>query len=718
MNVRRKRRIRLLCLALVSALLAVTLAGCTGGAAVKIRLSSQEAYVPESAGDAFHLVSESALERMESTDELSLYFDKNNAGIAVKNANGELLCASLGAFADSCGLSAVFNMTVRGEDGRLYHLNAQDNCAVFGAFRAVKTEAGFSVNYSLALSKEDALISVEALPKGVLRADVTLLFTLDGGALCLSCDCASLYVSEGYTVVSLMLLPGLASDIPSKGGFYLLPDGCGAYADVSGKAPKDISYTYSYGGTDVTAGGMGTAASLPAFAFGNAAMSVCVTAESGEALLSIAYWRTAGETGGAVYPAFTLAASEEKDGNVYLGPSYGGSLSLRYTFLGAGRGFADLSTVCRERLVRRAILPAGTLTAASNTPFLLTAVGALNSKSSTSYTQFSEAKEMLTILKAKGIDNLALRYVGTLTGGLLQEDITDAKPLRSLGGNDEIEALTDYARVQGLEVFFEANLLSSDKSGAMRTLTGDKAVITPFPEAYTPFLKENDMQYALPLEQLDDRIEAALSLFSGQNVSLGDVCGFLYGDPGTGYTRQESMEIIKKACRAFSAQGNVMLSAPALYLLEGADYVDGLPMDTITAHEENITAVPFLQTVLHGTVYYAGTPLNFSGDLNFAILKCIEYGCLPSAVLTYRTVNTGFDTYYASLSQELADAYERMDATLWDLYDKRITGYTKVQKDVYCTEYANTTLVYVNYSDKNVEVSGLTLAPMDYMRVN
>ncbi len=718
MNQLRKIRIKPLCLALVLALLPVAATGCTGGAAQRIRLSADGAYAPQSAGDAFHLVCEAGLEKMASTDDLSLYWDKKNAGIAVKDTDGKLLCASLGAFADNLGLSVVSSLTVRGEDGRLYLLNTQENCAAFGAFKAAKTASGFSVAYSLALNKEEALCSFDALPEGALRVDMTLLFTLDGAAMCVESDCALTTVSEGYTVLSVSILPGLSADIPTDGGFILLPDGCGALANVSKAAPQDVSHTYYYGGPDPVAGETGGTALLPAFAFGNKAMSVCVTAEKGEALCSIAYRLKARQSGGMVYPVFTLTACHESGGSAYLGVPYTGVIKLRYIFLDAGRGYADIATVCRERLVRDSKITSGTLSPPDNIPFLLTAVGAVSSKSKTSFTQFFEAREMLSILKAKGVDNLALRYVGTLSGGLTQSEITDAGLLRFLGGKGEKETLTDYARVQNLKVFFELNLLSSNKSNALKTLSGKTALFKPFSEAYSPFLKETDKLYASSVKRLDAHTEAALRLLSGENVSLGDVCGVLYGDPKAGYTRQDAMEAVTRACRAFAAQGDIMLSGPALYLMESVAYVDGMPMDTVTAHEDNITAVPFLQIVLHGTLLYAGTPLNFYGDSEFAVLRCVEYGCLPSAVLTYRTAGATYDTYYATQSQYLAAAYEEMDGKLSDLYGQRITGHTKIKTGVYCTEYANTTLVYVNYTDKSVEVSGLTLAPMDYMRVN
>ena len=161
-----------------------------------------------------------------------------------------------------------------------------------------------------------------------------------------------------------------------------------------------------------------------------------------------------------------------------------------------------------------------------------------------------------------------------------------------------------------------------------------------------------------------------------------------------------------------------MLSEPALYLLKSAKYVASLPISAKTAYDGNVTAIPFLQLVLHGSVYYAGEPLNFSGDLEYSVLKCVEYGCMPSAVLLYRSVRGDYITYYVTQCPRLAEIYERMNYELSDLFARRITGHTKVDEGVYCTEYGNTSLVYVNYTSSSVEINGLTLQAMDYMRIN
>lgn len=714
----RKTRKSIYCLFALIFVIAVILSGCTVGTK-KIRLSKEAAYSPVLADERFRVTDDTNLSRVLSSPDLDLLFDTQNASIAIKtNENGGYI-QSVSKQADKDGLSAVLFLTLSDNKGKEYHLNSRDNCAVFGTFKTEKKDNAVSVTYSLAKEKEDSAANIETIKKGTLRVDITLKLELDMDALIVSVDCENTFVSNGFILEKIQILPGLSSYEAKKGDFFILPDGSGVTADIGNKAGNDVSYVYYCYAPDVVQNEQGAKAYLPFFAFKSKDTLTCATIEDGEALAAIHYSRKTGESGGVVYPEFTITLTERTQKHLFVGAAYEGVIKVRYTFLGKGKSsYTDAATVCRERLVRNGILQTGTLEEKNNIPFLLTAVGANSRSKKDSYTEFTEAKEMLSIMKAKGVNNIVLRYMGALSGGISGEKMKNIKLMRSLGNKNELNALIDYARVQNLEVFFEVNLLNTDKNNASRSLSG-KANHTPTDSVINSLFKPDDKNfYTAPLKEYEKNVSHALSVLSDKNISLGDISEKLYSDIGLGYTKQESKAYISKSLRAFGANGDVMLSEPALYLLKNAKYVSSMPMSAKAAFDENITAIPFLQSVLHGTVYYAGEPLNYSGDIDYAVLKCIEYGCVPSAVLTYRRAGTSSETYYVTQSPKLAKMYEKMNTKLFDLYGKRITGHTRVFEDVYCTQYANNTLVYVNYTNKSVEINGITLEAMDFMRVN
>lgn len=715
-----KRRLRAsICLLFVlTFVIAIILSGCTAGTK-KIRLSKEAAYSPVPTEEKFRVTDNANLSLIASSSDLDLFFDTQNACISVKTKeNGEYI-QSASKQADKDGLSAVLFLTISDNNGKEYYLNSRDNSVVFGTFKTENGDNAASVTYSLAKEKEEASSDIQTIKKGTLRVDITLKFELDTDALIVSIGCDKTFISNGFILEKIQILPGFSSYEAKEGDFLILPDGSGVTADISGKAESDAGYVYYCYSPDIVQNENGAKAYLPFFAFKNAKSLICATIEDGDALAAIHYSRKKGESGAVLFPEFTVTLTERTQKHLFVGASYKGVIKIRYTFLGKGKSsYIDAATVCRERLVRNSVLKTGTLEEKNSIPFLLTAIGANSSRKKDSYTEFREAKEMLSIMKAKGVNNIVLRYMGTLSGGLSGEEMIKAKLMRNLGNKNELNALLDYARVQNLEVFFDINLLNTDKIRASKSLSG-KANYTPADSVINNLFKPKDKNfYTAPLKTFEKSVSNALLVFSDKNISLGDISEKLYSDIGFGFTKQESKEYISKSLRAFGANGDIMLSEPALYLLKNAKYVSSMPMSAKAAFDENITAIPFLQSVLHGTVYYAGEPLNYSGDIDYAALKCIEYGCAPSAVLTYRRTGANSETYYVAQSPKLAKAYEKMNAQLSDLYGKRITGHTKVFDDVYCTQYANNSLVYVNYTNKSVEINGITLEGMDFMRVN
>lgn len=696
----------------------IILGGCTSGVR-RIRLSGKAAYYPKAAEKKYSETNETNLSLALSSPDIDLFFDNQNASIAIKTKEKGTFIHSVSKTADENELSATFFMKFSDNKGNEYYLNSRDNCAVFGTFKAESSENVFSVTYSLAQDRQDAISDIESIKKGALRADITLNFEVDFEAVIVSVDCEKIFVSNGFILESIKVLPGLSSYETKKGDYFILPDGCGVVADLNSKAENDANYVYYTYSLDDVQNEKGAKAYLPFFAFKKAETLACVAVEDGDALAAIHYSRKAGENGGAVYPIFTLTLTERTNKKLFVGASYKGAIKVRYTFLGKGKlSYTDAATVCRERLVRNAVLQTGTIDAKSSIPFILTAIGANSSSKKDSYTEFREAKEMLSIMKAKGVNNIVLRYMGILSGGLSQDTMKKAKLMRSLGSKNELNGLIDYARVQNLEVFFDVNLLNTHKYGASKSLSG-KANKAPLDSVIKDLFNPKDTNsYTAPLKTFEKSVSRTLSVFGGKNISLGDISESLYSDIGLGFTKQESKKYISKSLRAFGANGDIMLSEPAVYLLKNARYVSSMPMSAKAAFDENITEIPFLQSVLHGTVYYAGEPLNYSGDVDYAALKCIEYGCVPSAVLTYRRTLGSSETYYVTQSPKLAKVYEKMNAQLSDLYGERITGHTKVFEDVYCTQYANNSLVYVNYTSKSVEINGITLEGMGFMRVN
>lgn len=124
--------------------------------------------------------------------------------------------------------------------------------------------------------------------------------------------------------------------------------------------------------------------------------------------------------------------------------------------------------------------------------------------------------------------------------------------------------------------------------------------------------------------------------------------------------------------------------------------------------------------MLHGISEYSPSGLNLAESPKDAFLKSVEYGCLPSAEWYCTPVSPELDSryYYDSNINDAVSFYIKANDALCDLRGARITSHEKIQDGFFCTEYNNSSRVYVNYSDKPVTINGITVAPKDCMRIS
>ncbi len=74
---------------------------------------------------------------------------------------------------------------------------------------------------------------------------------------------------------------------------------------------------------------------------------------------------------------------------------------------------------------------------------------------------------------------------------------------------------------------------------------------------------------------------------------------------------------------------------------------------------------------------------------------------------------------YSDWATEAYAFYEKANAVLGSLRDERMTSHYEVQDGLYCSEYGGTS-VYVNYTDKDIEIKSLaiTVPAGNFVRIN
>lgn len=119
--------------------------------------------------------------------------------------------------------------------------------------------------------------------------------------------------------------------------------------------------------------------------------------------------------------------------------------------------------------------------------------------------------------------------------------------------------------------------------------------------------------------------------------------------------------------------------------------------------------IPLWQIVYHGMVRYSFEPVNLRKDFDYEFLKSLEYGALPSAMLTYESPILIRETFYKDLfsskfsdwERELKNEYELFNKKLGDVQYEFIVDHREVARYVYQTTYSDGTRVIVNYSNED-----------------
>lgn len=707
------------------------------------------------AGEGYHLMTDN-LKLVAKSGLIELYWDDSTCSVAVKETSQNHIWYSLPK--DSNGKdknpAAVVSLeAVRGSE--TFKLNSQDNSVAYGTAKYETSENGITVTYTIAADEKTAHKDVKSRTAEDVVFDIAVRYELKDGSLFVSTDCKKLSESA-VKITKLSIMEYFGSGINSaETDFMLLPDGCGAElypaAEKDNEKTKNISFKV-YGqdasvpeNTDNVYDAL-----LPVYGMkqGNSAFAVLV--QEGDALTTINASHTAGDCGYYhVGPTFEITSdysSKDKKNNIsrYVSErSYDGKLQLCYRFLSGNHADASgMALACREQLIRDAVLSTKTVEAENtNLPFFLSVIGkSPKGKSQKSrektLTTFSQTLDMVTQMKAKGINNISLRYKGALSGGSDYEPASDAKLLKGLGGKKDFNNLYDEMNTQSLSLYLDIPLVSS---GIDETFSYGKSAVSIFGERAFAEKKNPLSDYAGPEKfaynfmDLKNLEESSRDLMVyGKKIGISGYClndagKYLYSSFGKNYMgRQEAAEKLTAQSESLSTNRRLMVDNGFFYMLKNADEVINLPLVSSVTETNGYVAIPFVQMLLHGTMDYAGAPINYNDNAELSMLRSIEYGACPNFEWVYEEVTAKNKTdktpvvYYGDSLSRAAEYYKRANEALGDLRTSRITKHFEVSgvENVYCTEYGTGSLIYVNYNDTEASVNGVTIPAHDFMRIN
>lgn len=674
----------------------------------------EEAVLKENEKLYFSTKSLKKMKKVCTSEMISLYCDEDTGSVAVFDTASKKIWRSLpDSYAGVKTGTVVLGVI---SDGAAYTLYSEAD----SSFSVGSGENSVSITYCFDKVLPD---------KNKVKITLPVKFTLKNGTLTAEADCSEI-TNESKDVIlrSVSLLPFFGADREkNKGDYLLLPDGSGLTVDLS-ENPKEFEPLLIpvYGG-DISKGETEKKkAPIGAFGIKKGSSALAGIIAEGAELATIKAEKALSEEGfnsiGA-YFEITPVSETEKGRLAVSDNSYKGTLRVSYRFLSSQNAdYVGMASAVREVLIRNGSLPMATEKAEGDYPFNLSIIGVAydeNAGQTRIFTSYSQTYDILSSLAAKGISGINLRYRGLFDGGINQRNIETAE--LTLGSNEELYELTDYARAKNISIFAEVKLISASEKDSFDRRAG--SISGGYTVKNADKFEANESTLVSPgkIGAVNEKLLVKMRDTDFDGISVADAGKYLYSDFGrNGSLRTETAEYIKNELSSVSANKKLMVDTGNLYSVKYASGVVNLPSASYYKSREFCTSVPFIQAVYHGFFDYSLTPINTANVSETMFLRSVEYGAVPHFEWYYADNSTeeSKDKYnYRSSISEAQLYYQRMSSTLSDLRNARITAHERVKSNVYMTEYEGSTKVYVNYRKTAVTVDGVTIEPRSFVRV-
>lgn len=681
----------------------------------------------EYAGKIYHTGKEASYSPVSKSGLIELLFDKETATVAIRDTNSGTLWTTLPDASISKEVSSyAIQITLSDGGNKIYTLNSQDNSVAHGNFTYTASADGISVTYSMALDKETGAKDIKKVKNGEIRADLTVLYTLRDGSFYVSISMNNLVLPDGIFLEDISILNNFGAYEKSGTDDYLfIPDGSGAILRTGVEDPdfspvalsvygRDAATTDDLNGTQCLIGAFGIKHNDGAF--------LCII-EEGDEVATINANRNNDTSLNSINASFKITDIYSDD---IQGIPYTSSIRLCYRFLsGKSATYSGMATACRENLIRNSVLSTKSVEVTSEyIPMVVSLQGGYIDADGKyhSLSDYKQALSLMTLLKAKGVNNVYLRYNGIYNNANngSHSDFDSFK--KSLGNKSAFKDLYSYLGSQKFSLFIDTDILTYN-GGISGALSINKQAIKN--DTVYPFPYSTASQTFLKMSQVESTVEGILAdseKVSFDGYCLNDAAKYIYSDYSVNsYSRSLAKSELSAEVSVLSTSKLLMVDTGNFYLLKNADVVSDIPVSTMAYDESNAyESIPFVQMLLHGIVEYSTTGANTSDDPKAMFLKSVEYGCIPSADWYCSAYDKNLDAkyYYDNNINDMVSYYTKANDSLSELRDARMTSHAKIQDGIYCTEYDNSIKVYVNYTDMSATVHGVIIGAMDCITIS
>ncbi len=340
----------------------------------------------------------------------------------------------------------------------------------------------------------------------------------------------------------------------------------------------------------------------------------------------------------------------------------------------------------------------------------------------TPLTTFDNVLEMYNELSKNDVKNINFKMTGFANGGMYYTVPSSLKWERAVGGKDGFSELVseakkinkkndgshlglypdfDFAYIQD-DTLFDSVRLKKDAVKTMDNRYTSYVQYSPTQQTFVTFyqLALSPSRYSKFYTKLLENY-AEYGIKSISVASLGNTLNSDF-DEDEPYNREENKEFTTDALAYMANKGySIMTDGGNAYTWKYVDHILNVDLDS-SRYLESSASVPFIGTVLHGYVQFAGAPLNEEGDANYAMLRAIENGSSLYFILSYQNTaelkndpvlsqyySIRYDiwiddvvAYYTELNSVLKDVQTKQIIDHEFLVGDRVLDIDELQKDI------------------------------------
>ncbi len=347
------------------------------------------------------------------------------------------------------------------------------------------------------------------------------------------------------------------------------------------------------------------------------------------------------------------------------------------------------------------------------------------------------AKEYRALEAAvENIKNINFRLTGFANGGMKFTYPVKLRWERACGGSAGYEALiaeaNSVSKTEGVNfgVYADFDFMFINNK-AMFDGIGNKGNVSKMvdnryasKQVYNNTIQEYESFFDMvispdALDRLFAKFDKDFSDYQNNKISLSTMGSIVNSnfDEDNPINREEASEYVSDLLNKITSKGyDVMTDIGNIYSVKYASHILNATIDS-SHYRHTSYAVPFIGLVLHSYVNYTGTPLNYTGNVDYDILKSIENGAAPYYLLCYQNsaylkdddeLNEYYGVSYENWYNDIVKTYAELNLAIGDLQDYELVYHSAV----ICERVIEDSEMAVNYELLEAEIIELVEAQL------